>query len=75
MYIRSTQLEMGLMCGLKYKFAVIEKIFRPDWINIETRLPKAAPKQWPLTTFQGIRENDTIRIEKPAQQQLFEGKQ
>ena len=35
MYLRSTQLEMGLMCGLKYKFAVIDKIFRPDWINMK----------------------------------------
>ena len=41
--------------------------------NIETRLPKAAPKQWQLTTFQGIRENGTLRIEKPAQAGLFEG--
>lgn len=35
MYIRSTQLEMGLMCGLKYKFFIIDKEFRPDWISMK----------------------------------------
>ena len=41
--------------------------------ELEVKLPKAEPKQWTLTTLQGIRENGILRVEKPAQAGLFEG--
>ena len=41
--------------------------------EMEIRLPKADTTKWILASLQGIRENGTIRIEKPVQAGLFEG--